>query len=109
LLANMDIFCLPSWREGMPRSIIEAMMMELPVVATNIRGSREEVVDGETGFLTPVRDVNLLYEKFEYLVNNPNIRAKMGQSGRDRAMKLYDEDVVIRRQLELIAKYTRND
>jgi glycosyltransferase involved in cell wall biosynthesis len=108
LLANMDIFCLPSWREGMPRSIIEAMMMELPVVATNIRGSREEVVDGETGFLTPVRDVTLLYEKFEYLVNNPNIRAKMGQSGRDRAMKLYDEDVVIRRQLELIAKYTRN-
>ena len=82
--------------------------MELPVVATNIRGSREEVVDGETGFLTPVRDVNLLYEKFEYLVNNPNIRAKMGQSGRDRAMKLYDEDVVIKRQLELIAKYTRN-
>lgn len=108
LLANMDIFCLPSWREGMPRSIIEAMMMELPVVATNIRGSREEVVDGETGFLTPVRDVNLLYEKFECLVNNPNIRAKMGRSGRDRAMKLYDEDVVIRRQLELIAKYTRN-
>ena len=108
LLSNMDIFCLPSWREGMPRSIIEAMMMKLPVVATNIRGSREEVVDGETGFLTPVRDVNLLHEKLEYLVNNPNIRFKMGQSGRDRAMKLYDENVVIRRQLDLIAKYTRN-
>ncbi|MDB9997733.1 glycosyltransferase family 4 protein [Gammaproteobacteria bacterium] len=108
LLANMDVFCLPSWREGMPRSIIEAMMMELPVVATNIRGSREEVVDGETGFLTPVRDVNLLHEKLEYLVNNPNIRVKMGQSGRDRAMELYDENVVIRLQLELIAKYTRN-
>ena len=109
LLANMDIFCLPSWREGMPRSIIEAMMMELPVIATNIRGSREEVIDGETGFLTPVRDVNLLYEKLEYLVNNPNIRARMGQSGRNRAMKLYDEDEVIRRQLELIAKYSRNE
>lgn len=108
LLSNMDIFCLPSWREGMPRSIIEAMMMELPVVATNIRGSREEVVDGKTGFLTPVRDVNLLHEKLEYLVNNPHIRVKMGQSGRDRAMKLYDENVVIRRQLDLIAKYTRN-
>jgi glycosyltransferase involved in cell wall biosynthesis len=92
----------------MPRSIIEAMMMELPVVATNIRGSREEVVDGKTGFLTPVRDVNLLHEKLEYLVNNPHIRVKMGQSGRDRAMKLYDENVVIRRQLDLIAKYTRN-
>ena len=94
LLANMDIFCLPSWREGMPRSII--------------RGSREEVIDGETGFLIPVRDVNLLHEKFEYLVNNPIIRAKMGQSGRNRAMKLYDENLVIRRQLELIAEHTKN-
>ena len=109
LLANMDIFCLPSWREGMPRSIIEAMMMELPVVATNIRGSREEVIDGETGFLIPVRDVNLLYEKLVYFVNNPTIRVKMGHSGRNRALKLYDEKVVIRRQLELIEKYARKN
>jgi len=109
LLAAMDIFCLPSWREGMPRSIIEAMMMALPIVATNIRGSREEVVAGETGFLIPVRDVERLYEKFEYLVNNPKIRVKMGQRGRIRAMKLYDENVVINRQLELIAQYSIND
>ena len=108
LLATMDIFCLPSWREGMPRSIIEAMMMELPIVATNIRGSREEVVDGETGILIPVKDVKRLYEQFEYLVNNPKIRVKMGQRGRIRAMKFYDEDVVIKRQLELIAKYSIN-
>tara|TARA_B100000674_G_scaffold440996_1_gene404276 strand:+ start:586 stop:1719 length:1134 start_codon:yes stop_codon:yes gene_type:complete len=109
LLANMDIFCLPSWREGMPRSIIEAMMMELPVVATNIRGSREEVIDGETGFLIPVRDVNLLYKKLAFLINNPTMRAKMGHRGRDRALKLYDENVVIRRQLELIEKHARNN
>jgi len=105
LLGKMDIFCLPSWREGMPRSIIEAMMMELPVVATNIRGSREEVVDNETGFLTPVRDVNLLHNKLEYLVNNPKIRFKMGQNGRERALKLYDENMVIARQLKLIKKF----
>jgi glycosyltransferase involved in cell wall biosynthesis len=109
LLASMDIFCLPSWREGMPRSIIEAMMMELPVVATNIRGSREEVVEGETGFLVPVKNVNRLHEKLEYLVNNPEIRKRIGRSGRSRAMRLYDEDVVINRQLELISKYTMSD
>ena len=109
LLASMDIFCLPSWREGMPRSIIEAMMMELPVVATNIRGSREEVIEGETGFLVPVKNVNRLHEKLEYLVNNPEIRKRIGRSGRSRAMRLYDEDVVINRQLELISKYTIND
>ena len=109
LLAAMDIFCLPSWREGMPRSIIEAMRMELPVVATNIRGSREEVVDGETGFLVPVKNVNRLHEKLEYLVNNPEIRKRIGLSGRSRAMKLYDEDVVINRQLDLISKYAINE
>ena len=54
----MDVFCLPSWREGMPRSIIEAMMMERAVIATNIRGSREEVIDDETGFLLPTRESN---------------------------------------------------
>ena len=53
LMRAADIFTLPSHREGMPRSIIEAMLTGLPVVATNIRGSREEVVDGETGLLVP--------------------------------------------------------
>ena len=109
LLASMDIFCLPSWREGMPRSIIEAMMMGLPVVATNIRGSREEVVAGETGFLVPVKDIDRLHEKLEYLVNNPKVREEMGQSGRVRAMRLYDEGVVINRQLDLISQYTLVD
>ena len=55
VLAAMDLFCLPLWREGMPRTIIEAMMMAKPVVATNIRGAREEVVHGETGLLVPVK------------------------------------------------------
>ena len=89
----------------MPRSIIEAMMMGLPVVATNIRGSREEVVAGKTGFLVPVKDVKRLHEKFEYLVKNPRIRVEMGQKGRVRAMRLYEEVVVINRQLELISQY----
>ena len=56
LINIMDIFCLPSHREGMPRSIIEAMMMGKPVVATNIRGSREEVINNITGLLVPVNN-----------------------------------------------------
>ena len=90
----------------MPRFIIEAMMMRLPVVATNIRGSREEVIAGETGFLVPAKDIDRLHEKLEYLVNTPRVREEMGQSGRVRAMRLYDEDVVINRQLSLISQYT---
>ena len=55
LLATMDIFCLPSWREGMPRSIIEAMLMKKPVIATNIRGSREQVLNEKTGMLVQIK------------------------------------------------------
>lgn len=60
LMRAADIFTLPSHREGMPRSIIEAMLTGLPVVATDVRGSREEVVDQETGLLVPVADADAL-------------------------------------------------
>ena len=109
LMAKMDIFCLPSWREGMPRSIIEAMMMRIPVVATNIRGSPEEVVDGETGFLIPVRNIAKLSEAFELLINNPRLRTSMGSRGRQRALELYDEEKVIERQIDIINKFKSGD
>jgi glycosyltransferase involved in cell wall biosynthesis len=99
LLAAIDIFTLPSYREGMPRTIIEAMMMALPVVATDIRGSREEVVDGETGLLVPVRDASALAAALQTLVDAPDARARMGRAGRARALALFDESRVIARQI----------
>jgi glycosyltransferase involved in cell wall biosynthesis len=102
ILAASDIFTLPSHREGMPRSIIEAMMTGLPVVATDIRGAREEVVEGETGFLVPVRDSAALAAGLARLTADPALRARMGAAGRVRSLDLYDEAKVVRRQLELI-------
>lgn len=102
LLGAADIFTLPSHREGMPRSIIEAMMTGLPVVATDIRGSREEVVDGETGLLVPVADAGALGQGLGALIADPAKRAAMGAAGRDRALELYDEAKVIARQLALL-------
>ncbi len=102
ILAVSDIFVLPSYREGMPRSIIEAMAMELPVIATNIRGSREEVVDGETGILVPVGDVNALSSAIIRLAKNPKLRKEMGKKGRERAEKYFDEEKVIEKQLKII-------
>jgi glycosyltransferase involved in cell wall biosynthesis len=99
LLAAMDVFTLPSHREGMPRTIIEAMLMGKPVVATNIRGSREEVVDGETGMLVPARDANALARAFADLVGNAVARERMGRAGRLRALERYDEAVVVARQI----------
>ncbi len=102
LLRAADIFTLPSHREGMPRSIIEAMMTALPVVATNVRGSREEVAHEETGFLVPVGDTKALATALSILARNPALRKKFGTAGLQRARELYDEDIVIDRQLRLL-------
>jgi glycosyltransferase involved in cell wall biosynthesis len=98
----MDVFCLPSWREGLPVTIIEAMMCGLPVVATDIRGSREEVVPGATGLLVPVRDARALGRALEDLIADPPLRQRLGQAGRARALAHYDQDRVIALQLELL-------
>jgi len=100
LMRAADIFTLPSHREGMPRSIIEAMLSGLPVVATDIRGSREEVVAGKTGLLVPVHDPDALAGALQSLASDASLRARFGQAGLDRARALYNEDLVIARQLD---------
>lgn len=102
LLSAFDIFTLPSWREGMPRTIIEAMLMSKPVVATDIRGSREEVVPDETGLLVPARDSGALASAFARLVGDAALRQRMGLAGRVRALALYDEAKVVALQIAAI-------
>ena len=101
----MDVFTLPSWREGMPRTIIEAMMMRLPVVATDIRGSREEVVNGETGLLVPVRSSKDLANAIEVLYKDREKAKKMGISGREKALKQFNENIIIEKQLNIIDNF----
>lgn len=107
LMRAADIFTLPSHREGMPRSIIEAMLTGLPVVATDIRGSREEVVEGETGLLVPVRDADALARALQSLVRDRAQRQAMGAAGLARARSLYDERLVTERQLDHLGLRTR--
>jgi glycosyltransferase involved in cell wall biosynthesis len=102
LLCAADIFTLPSHREGMPRSIIEAMMAGLPVVATDIRGSREEVVPEETGLLVPVADAPALAAALARLAGDAGLRRRMGAAGRARALALYREEDVIALQLRAL-------
>ncbi len=102
LLAAADIFCLPSHFEGLPMSIIEAMLAGLPVVATDIRGPREQVVHGATGFLVPPGAVPPLAEALARLVGDPAMRARMGEAGRQRALERYDEAAILARTLDLL-------
>lgn len=102
VLAASDIFALPSHFEGLPMSIIEAMLVGLPVVATAIRGPREQVVDGETGLLVPPGEVAPLAAALRRLVADAELRAAMGAAGRARAIELYDEARVVGLTLDLL-------
>jgi glycosyltransferase involved in cell wall biosynthesis len=100
-LGLMDVFVLPSYREGLPRSILEAMGAGLPVVATDIRGCREEVVHGETGLIVPPRNAEAVSEAVLFLLDHPDQAAEMGRAGRRRAAELYDQRQVCRRFVKI--------
>jgi glycosyltransferase involved in cell wall biosynthesis len=102
LLAAADIFTLPSFFEGLPMSVIEAMLTGLPVVASNIRGPREQVEDGRTGLLVPPRDAPALAAALARLAGDAALRARMGAAGRDAALARYDEARVVARTLDLL-------
>jgi len=102
ILATADIFALPSHFEGLPMSVIEAMLTGLPVVATDIDGPREQVVHGATGLLVPVARVPDLADALRRLAGDAALRARMGAAGRARAMELYDESRVVARTLDLM-------
>ncbi len=102
LMAAADIFVLPSHLEGLPMAVIEAMLCALPVVSTDIRGPREQVVPGVTGLLVPRGTVAPLVAALTRLAQEPALRAAMGAAGRARACELYDESTVIARTLDLL-------
>ncbi|MBN9507835.1 MAG: glycosyltransferase, partial [Alphaproteobacteria bacterium] len=102
LLAAADIFALPSHFEGLPMSAIEAMLCALPVVATDIRGPREQVVEGEPGFLVPTAAVPPLAASLRRPAEDGAPRARLGAAGRARALALYDEALVVARTLDLL-------
>lgn len=106
LLQASDIFVLATYREGLPRSVIEAMAVGLPVVASDIPACRELVSD-EVGLLFPVRDVSALTAALESLIDDPPRREAMGRAARARAVATHDERLIVARQVELLAQLAR--
>ncbi|MDA0734738.1 MAG: glycosyltransferase family 4 protein [Chloroflexi bacterium] len=103
----IDLFALPSHREGMPRSIIEAMASGKPVVATDIRGCREEVIHDLTGLIVPLRDSQALSQAMTKILSDPALARRMGDEGRQRAEDLYDEKDVLDREVQVYRKLVK--
>jgi glycosyltransferase involved in cell wall biosynthesis len=102
VLAASDVFVLPSYFEGLPMSVIEAMLTGLPVVASDIAGPREQVINNETGLLVPVRQAEPLGVALRRLADDPGLRARMGEAGRARALEHFNEPKILARTMDLL-------
>lgn len=103
LLSVMDLFVLASWREGLPRSAIEAAAMGKPLVVTDVRGCREVVRGGVGGILVPPQDAHRLAEAILRLLEDGELRARLGHEAREVAVHRFDE----RRVADIVVQETR--
>jgi glycosyltransferase involved in cell wall biosynthesis len=101
LLAQADVVVLPSWIEGLPVVVLEAMAHAKPVIATPVGGTAEAVVDGETGLLVPPRDVERLANAIRELVGDGERARSLGAEGRVRVEREFSEAAMTRRVLEV--------
>ena len=95
------VVCLPSYREGLPKVLLEAASCARPIVTTDVPGCREVVREGENGLLVPARDPQALSDAILCLIKNPELRANMGHRGREIVVKEFSSEKVIAQTLEL--------
>ena len=102
-LVTADCVVLPSYREGTPRTLLEAAAMACPIITTDAVGCREVVDDGVNGYLCKVRDAGDLAAKMEQMLSlSPEHRAEMGLHGRTKMVAEFDEQIVIKKYLAAI-------
>lgn len=99
-IAQSSIYVLPSYREGTPRTVLEAMAMGRPIITTDAPGCRETVIQGENGFLVEVKSVTSLVNAMQEFINNPALIEQMGQRSREIALNKYDVHQVNRHMMQ---------
>lgn len=105
-LAASDCVVLPSYREGTPRSLLEASSMAIPIITADVPGCRQVIEDGVTGYLAKVRDAGDLAEKMERMVPLPDeARTAMGRRGREKMILEYDERIVMDAYLRAVKEF----
>ena len=100
-LRACHIAVLPSYREGLPKSLLEAAAMGLPIVASDVPGCREIARDGENAILVPVRNAAKLAEAIERLALDPDLRRRMGARGRELVESAFTETTIVAQTLDL--------
>ncbi len=101
VLPKAAIVCLPSYREGLPKILIEAMSCGRPCITTDVPGCRQAVRDQDNGLLVPARNAKALSAAIAKLIDAPFLRQKMGERGRMRAIKEFDEQKIIKETIRL--------
>ena len=109
-IAAVECVVLPSYREGVPRTLLEAAAMARPLIATNVPGCRDVVDDGVNGFLCRPRDAKDLADKMQQMVSLSSAERKaMGVRGREKIEREFDEKIVIEKYLEAIAEIVKKN
>jgi len=108
VIADCDCVVLPSYTEGMPRTLLEAAAMGKPLIATDIPGCREVVEDSVSGFLVPARDASGLADTMAKMLRlSQDERHRMGEMGRQRVIREFDERIVLQRYLDQVERCAR--
>ena len=101
MFKDVHIVVLPSYREGLPKALIEAEAIGRPVITTDVPGCREVIDKGKNGFLVGLKDVSTLVEAIEKLVLNKALRIQMGKAGREKAVKEFSIEMVIEKTFNI--------
>ena len=100
-LSMLDIYVQPSLYEGLPNSVLEAMASGLAIIATNVGGTSEAIIDGKTGFLVPPRDAKAIAEKITYLIEHPNVARRIGCNAKAYVKEKFSIEGMVRKTEEL--------
>ncbi|OHY79835.1 glycosyltransferase family 4 protein [Marinobacter sp. AC-23] len=106
--AAANIVCLPSYREGLPKSLVEAAVCGRAVVTTDVPGCRDAITSGETGLLIPVKDSVALADAIQKLIEDSCLRRRMGEAGRDLAEEAFSIEKIVAQHLKIYDEVSVN-
>lgn len=109
LYSNSNIICLPSYREGLPKSLIEAAAASRAIVTTDVPGCRDAIIPNVTGLLVPVKNSQKLAEAIKWLIVHRDERIKMGKAGRKFAEKEFIIEKIVHRHLNIYQSLLKNN